>query len=77
MMEKKHQRINKELLSKIAIRIKKLREEQNITQLRFYNETDIHIARIELGKLNITVSTLKEICDFFGITLSEFLKDIK
>ena len=76
-MEKKHQRVNKELLSKIAIRIKKLREEQNISQLRFYTETDIHIARIELGKLNITVSTLNEICDFFSISLSEFLKDIK
>lgn len=75
-MDKKHQRVNKELLSKIAIRIKKLRDEKNISQLRFYNETDIHIARIELGKLNITVSTLKEICDFFGITLSEFFKEI-
>lgn len=76
-MDKKHQRVNKELLSKIAIRIKKLRDEKNISQLRFYNETDIHIARIELGKLNITVSTLKEICDFFDITLSDFFKDMK
>ena len=75
-MDKKHQRVNKELLSKIAIRIKKLRDEKNISQLRFYNETDIHIARIELGKLNITVSTLKEICDFFDITLSDFFKEI-
>ena len=73
----KNQRFNKELLDKIALRIKQLRNEKNISQLSFYNDTEIHIARIELGKINITVSTLKEICDYFGITLSEFFKDIK
>ncbi len=76
-MEKKHQRFNQELLDKIAIRIKKLRDEKNISQLRFYNDTEIHIARIELGKINITVSTLKVICDYFDISLSEFFKEIK
>ena len=76
-MGNKHQRLNKELLDKIAIRIKQLRNEKNISQLTFYNDTEIHIARIELGKINITVSTLKEICDYFDITLSDFFKDIK
>ena len=76
-MGNKRQRLNKELLDKIAIRIKQLRNEKNISQLTFYNDTEIHIARIELGKINITVSTLKEICDYFDITLSDFFKDIK
>lgn len=69
------QRFNQELLSKIAQRIKQLREERNISQDLFYIDTDIHIARIEVGKVNITVSTLQDICSYFEITLTDFFKD--
>jgi len=72
----KKQRCNQELLNKIAKRIKQLREEKGISQDTFYIDTDIHIARIELGKVNITVSTLQDICDYFEISLSIFFKDI-
>jgi len=71
----KKQRRNQELLSKIAQRIKRLREEQNISQEVFYIDTDIHIARIEVGKINITVSTLQDICHYFKISLADFFKD--
>ncbi len=70
------QRKNTILVSKIANRIKQLREEKGISQDSFFIDTDIHIARIESGRSNITVSTLSAICDYFGITLSDFFKDI-
>lgn len=70
------QRCNQELLNKIAKRIKQLREEKGISQDTFYIDTDIHIARIELGKVNITISTLQDICDYFSISLSDFLNGI-
>jgi hypothetical protein len=70
------QRVNKILVSKIASRIKQLREDKGISQEMFYIDTDIHIGRIELGKSNITVSTLSEICDYFGISLVDFFRDI-
>jgi Predicted transcriptional regulator with C-terminal CBS domains len=73
----KKQRCNRELLLKIVQRIKQLREEKNISQDMFYIETDIHIARIETGKLNITVSTLQDICEYFGISLRDFFKEMK
>jgi transcriptional regulator with XRE-family HTH domain len=73
----KKQRCNKELLLKIAQRIKQLREEKGISQEVFYIDTDIHIARIETGKLNITVSTLQSICDYFEISLMDFFKGMK
>jgi transcriptional regulator with XRE-family HTH domain len=66
---------NNILLKKIAIRIKELRQKNNITQEDFYNDTDIHIGRIEQGHLNITVSTLDQICKYFGITLQEFFEN--
>lgn len=71
------QRCNQELLGKIAKRIKQLRDEKSISQDSFYIDTDIHIGRIESGKVNITVSTLKAICDYFDITLSEFFNGIQ
>jgi len=70
-------RCNKDLLLKIAQRIKQLRDEKNISQDMFYIETDIHIARIETGKLNITISTLQAICDYFEISLLDFFKEMK
>ena len=73
----KKQRCNRELLLKIAKKIKQLREEKDISQDMFYIETDIHIARIETAKLNITVSTLQDICDYFEISLLDFFKDMK
>jgi transcriptional regulator with XRE-family HTH domain len=74
-VEKKKQRCNTELLLKIAQRIKQLREEKKISQETFYIDTDIHIARIETCKTNITISTLQDICDYFGISLAEFFAE--
>jgi len=73
----KKQRCNKELLLIIAMKIKQLREDKGISQEIFYIDTDIHVARIETGKLNITVSTLQAICDYFEISLCEFFMDIR
>ena len=70
------QRINEELLKEIALRIKGLREGKKLSQAEFLIETDINIARIEVAKNNMTISTLKAICDYFKISLSDFLKDI-
>jgi transcriptional regulator with XRE-family HTH domain len=67
---------NQVLLKKIALRIKLLREEKEITQEQFYNDTGIHLGRIETGILNITVSTLDAICRYLGISLDEFFKGL-
>jgi transcriptional regulator with XRE-family HTH domain len=71
------QRRNKDLLLNIAQRIKQLREEKGISQEVFYIDTDIHIARVETGKLNITVSTLQSICNYFEISIADFFKEMK
>jgi transcriptional regulator with XRE-family HTH domain len=67
---------NEILLRKIALKIKKLREEKNITQEDFFNDTNIHIGRIERGKNNLTISTLDQICDYFEISLSDFFQKL-
>lgn len=64
------------LLNKIALRLKKLREKKGVSQELVYHETEIHIARIETAKNNLTVSTLSKLCEYFGVSLSEFFKGI-
>lgn len=64
------------LLKEIARRIRELRNKKDMSQIDFLIATDINISRIELAENNITISTLKAICDYFNISLSDFLKDI-
>jgi transcriptional regulator with XRE-family HTH domain len=68
---------NQALLDKIVLLIKQLRGEKGLTQEDFYNDTGIHIARIESGKANVSVSTLYQIVTYFEISLEEFFKRIK
>ncbi len=68
---------NKKLLKYVSSRIKELRREQNITQEIFYFDTNIHIGRIEQGKLNISISTIYEICKYFNVTVSDFFKGLE
>ncbi len=63
---------NKELLDKIVLNIKKIRKSKNITLEVFYFDTGIHLARIEQGKQNISISTLAKICTYFEISLTDF-----
>jgi transcriptional regulator with XRE-family HTH domain len=68
---------NKKLLKSIAVQLKELRLLHNITQEDFYNDTNIHIARIETGNNNISISTLDAICKYFDISLSKFFSKIE
>jgi transcriptional regulator with XRE-family HTH domain len=65
------------LLRKIALTIKELREEKGVSQEEVYNDINIHIGRIETARANVTISTLAELCRYFRIRLSEFLKRVE
>ena len=65
---------NIELLEKIVACIKEIRKSKNITLEVFYFDTGIHLARIEQGKQNITISTLSKICEYFEVSLSDFFE---
>jgi len=67
---------DEKLLEKIVERIKKLREQNGVTLEQFYNDTNIHLSRIESSKANISISTLSAICKYFNITLAEFLRGL-
>lgn len=65
------------LLQKIALVIKELRDTRSLTQEEVYNDTNIHVGRIETAKANLSVSTLAALCKYFKIRLSEFHKRVE
>jgi transcriptional regulator with XRE-family HTH domain len=68
---------DKKLLQKIALVVKELRTNGNLSQEEVYNDTNIHIGRIETAKANLTVSTLSALCKYFKIPLSDFHKKVE
>ena len=68
---------DKELLIQIIFTIKQLRKNKGVTLEHFYFDTGIHLARIEQGKTNITVSTLSKICNYFEISLQDFFEMVE
>ncbi|MCC8034922.1 MAG: helix-turn-helix transcriptional regulator [Rikenellaceae bacterium] len=67
---------DQELLRGIAVKMKRLREQRGISQEMVYADTQIHVARIETARVNISVSTLSAICKYFDISLAEFFEDL-
>jgi transcriptional regulator with XRE-family HTH domain len=67
---------NQFLLDKIGKKIKDLREHAGLTQEEVFNDTGIHIGRIETATSNITVSTLEALCKYFKIEMDAFFRNV-
>lgn len=63
-------------MKKIALKLIEIRKGYNLTQEDVYNDTGIHIARIESAKRDVTINSLKRICDYYEIDLYDFFKDV-
>lgn len=68
--------VDKTLLKKIAIRLKELRKQKNITQRELYEDTGINIGRIERGINDLSVSSLSKLCSYFEISIGDFFTKI-
>lgn len=71
------QRRNEILLSEVVEKLRQIRKERSLSQDDVYIDTDIHIARIETEKRNISISTLSDLCTYYEISLEDFFKGIK
>lgn len=70
-------RSNKALLQEIAAELRRLRKEHALSQIDVYIDTDIHVGRIEQGRTNISVTTLFDLCSYYGVSLEDFFAGIK
>ncbi|MBA9077076.1 helix-turn-helix domain-containing protein [Rufibacter quisquiliarum] len=63
---------NQRLIGAVAARVKQLREAKGVTLEVVFLDTGIHLARLEAGRANVTLSTLEAVCQYLGVTLEEF-----
>ncbi|MFR4025264.1 MAG: helix-turn-helix domain-containing protein [Alistipes indistinctus] len=70
-------RTNILLTGSIAQKLKQIRQAKGLSQEFVYLETEVHVGRVESGKVNISVVTLSILCDYYGVTLEEFFRGIK
>lgn len=64
----------KELSQFVALKIKSLRSESNISQEELIEDTGLNVSLIEMGKTNVTINTILRICQRFDSTMSEFFE---
>ncbi|MEZ0130149.1 hypothetical protein AB9T88_10480 [Flavobacterium sp. LBUM151] len=74
---------NYRLLKAISLVSKEYRELKNVNQLEVNNDikenkkVTFHIGRIEAAKNNVSISTLQLLCEYFEISLSDFMKRVE
>lgn len=69
-------RCDYDLLQAVARKLKQLREAKGLSQRIVYIDTDFNIGKIEVGKTNITISTLSRLCYYYGTSLKEFFDEL-
>jgi len=68
---------NQLLLNKIATVLATIRTDMNLSQEAVYNDTGIHIGRIETGSTNISLSTLDEMLSYYDVSFLDFFKKVE
>lgn len=70
-------RTNNLLLISVAQRFKEIRLKRELTQEKVTFDTGINIGLIEVGKTNISIVTLITLCNYYNISLEDFVKGIE
>ncbi len=70
------ERYDYELLEWVAKRLKELREAKGLSQEKVYFDTGLNVGRIELGKSNISLTTLSVLSKYYEVTMEAFFKGI-
>jgi transcriptional regulator with XRE-family HTH domain len=64
------------LLLRLGQQLQAVRKERNLTQRDVYQQTGIHAARIERGKVNLSFTTLLALCQALGVKVWQVLKTL-
>ena len=69
-----------EFRRKLGARVRKLREQKGWSQETFAHETGMarsFTSALENGKKDIRLSTIFKLCDIFGLTIRQLLKNLE
>lgn len=70
-------RLNEILHQRIVKRLVDIRKQKGFTQEDVRFDLEINISRVEAGQHSISMTTLADLCDYYGVTLEEFFKGIE
>ncbi len=76
-MQRKNERYNEPVIRDVIAGLRELRHTRKLSQKQVFTDTDINIGRIESGRGNISISTLADLCAYYGITLREFFERLE
>ena len=76
-MRRKNERYNEPVVRGVVAQLRELRHARNLSHKQVFTDTDINIGRIESGRGNISVSTLADLCAYYGIPLREFFERLE
>ena len=76
-MRRKNERYNEPVVRGVVAQLRELRHARNLSQKQVFSDTDSNIGRIESGRGNISVSTLADLCAYYGIPLREFFERLE
>jgi len=65
------------LLKAIAGRLRELRAEKGVSQETVYEDTGIHIGKIETEKYNLGGAPPPRLCRYYGISLGAFFDQVE
>ncbi len=65
-----------ELLVFLATRMKELRMKKGQTQEQVYDQTGVHIGRIEQGARDVSYTTLVKLAQYFQVDIGYFHPDV-
>jgi transcriptional regulator with XRE-family HTH domain len=68
---------NTAFIKKVASQLKEVRKRKKLTQEVVVYDTGINIGRVERAERDISLTTLKTICDYYGISVRDIFKTIK
>ena len=68
--------LDRGFLKQVALNLKAIRNQQNMRQVDVLNQTNIHIGRIESGRANVKLSTLKTLAEFYGVPMQRLFEGI-
>lgn len=73
----KPRRCDEEALRLIVGKLAALREQRGVFQKVVARATGLNVGLIETGRRNITVYSLDRLCRYYGITLTEFFRELE
>ncbi len=70
------QRRDDNLVRQVADRVRELRKARGMGQEAVYEDTGVHIKKIEAKGSNLTITSVAILCEYFDISLEEFFKGV-